>query len=104
MTKFSKGIGGFKAEDMIDIGGGRAVKMLTSKFSSGKLQTVAHGVQPTEQGFVWLPFSDFSERIESSALRCTEKNVMAQHAAAMAKIEEIKARAIAFYKLEAVAA
>ena len=42
-------------------------------------------------------YGDFSKTIAKTKDRCTEKNVRAQHLAAEAMAEGIKAEAVAFY-------
>jgi hypothetical protein len=90
MTHAQKDIrGNWKMEDSIDLVANRVLKVSTHKTSSGWLVTTA-SVHVKEGSFLThRMYHDFSQRMESSSVRCTEKNVTAQHAACMAKINEI---------------
>ena len=106
MTTVRKGVRGtWEAEDSIDLVALRVLKIHTHKVSGGQLVTTAT-VHTKDNGFLsHMMYADFSHAITVSKDRCTEGNVTAQHAAAMAGINQIHSAITAHYvkKDEAVA-
>ena len=90
MTSIRKDIrNNWRAEDSIELGSNRVLQVTTVKVSSGEIVTRA-SVHKRAGGFLsHMMFQDFSQCLKTSQSRCTEKNVAAQHAAAMAKINEV---------------
>jgi hypothetical protein len=97
-TKVSQGSCGWRAETRLQLNDKQALKVDTYKDSRGVV-TTATVIEPTDGGgFHWKPMTDFHERMrEGAGLRCTEKTVRSEHAAALTDIEPVKARAVAFY-------
>lgn len=103
MTQLRKGRDGWQAEDTIMLDDVHALKITTSKRSSGGLSTIATRVKMGSisdgfSGFSFIMFSDFSKMImQDRAARCTEKTITTMHAAAMATLDTIKADCAEFY-------
>ena len=103
MTIINKDIrNNWHAIDSIDLVANRVLQVSTSKVSDGTIVTRA-SVHVKEGGFLThRVFTDFSQRMMTAAIRCTEKNVTLQHLEAMAKINEIHSAITAHYAKLAV--
>jgi hypothetical protein len=94
----SKGRDGWQAQDYIPLEGARQLRVMTHKTSRGGIQSDATGVTVKDGYETWEMFGDFREQIASNPTgRATEKSIAAQHAAALANIDFVVARAKAFY-------
>lgn len=90
MTVVQKSVRGtWEAQDHIELVAARVLKIHTHKVSDGTLVTTATVHQQDGNFLSHRMFTDFSQRMMTAQVRCTEKNVAAQHAAAMAKINEV---------------
>ena len=100
-TTIIKSSDGRKAETQIELNAKRALKIDTRKGGRG-VQTSAIVIEPTNTGFMWSPFNDFSETLrEGRGLRCTEKTGRDEHTQALASIDgALTARALARYSNE----
>jgi hypothetical protein len=98
MTIMQKSIRGtWEARDSIELGNDRVLQISTHKVSSGDIVTTAT-VQLRDGKFLsHRMFTDFSQRMVTAAVRCSEKNVAEQHAACMTKVEELKEAVTAWY-------
>ena len=103
MTVVQKSVRGtWEAQDSIELGDDRVLKFHTHKVSDGALVTTAT-VQLRDGRFLsHRMFTDFSQRLMTAQVRCTEKNVAAQHTEAIAKLAEIKEAVAAHYAKELV--
>jgi hypothetical protein len=65
------------------------LQIRTGKLSNGLLVTTAtvHKVEGTALTF--RMFRDYSKQIVSEKIRCTEKNVTAQHTAGLAQLDQV---------------
>lgn len=98
MTFIRKDIrGNWAAEDEIKLEGDRVLKILTRKTSDGTLVTSATVHLRDGMFLSHRMFTDFSQRLMTAKIRCTEKAVAAQHAEAMTKLPELKEAVDAFY-------
>ena len=105
MTVVQKSVRGtWEAQDHIELGNDRVLRINTHKVSDGSIVTSAT-VQIRDGMFLsHRMFTDFSQRMMTAAVRCSEKNVAAQHAEAMGKLAELKEAVAAHYaKLETTA-
>lgn len=91
--------GHWSAESDFDLTDRFMLRIATLKVSSGSLvtqatcHTIEHGMTTHRM------FGDFSERmVVNTHAKCTEKNVRTQHAEVLAKLAEVRAKAMAFYK------
>lgn len=96
-TKISKGREGFEAESRIDLGFDRRVLQVTTSKQSGRgLKTYATVIQldaTDPRVFSFVMFQDFSKAIACDLkARCTEANISALHAQALANIEPVLAQ------------
>lgn len=98
MTVVKKSIRGtWEAQDHIDLGNDRVLRINTHKVSDGNIVTTAT-VSIREGKFLsHRMFTDFSQRMMTAAIRCSEKNVATQHAEAMTKLPELKEAVVAWY-------
>lgn len=98
MTTVQKGLRGtWEAQDHIELGNDRVLRISTHKVSDGTLVTTAT-VQIRDGNFLsHRMFQDFSQRMMTADARCTEKNVAAQHAECMKKVDELKEAVTAWY-------
>lgn len=98
MTKVQKGMRGtWEAKDSIELVANRVLQVSTHKTSDGTLVTTAT-VHLHDGNFLsHRMFTDFSQRMMTAAIRCTEKNVAAQHAECMKKINEVHSAITAWY-------
>ena len=107
MTVVQKSIRGtWEAQDHIELGNDRVLRINTHKVSDGSVVTSAT-VQIRDGMFLsHRMFTDFSQRMMTAAIRCSEKNVTEQHAQCMVKLAELKEAITVWYiaKGEAVAA
>lgn len=101
MTVVQKSIRGtWAADDKIELGNDRVLCISTHKVSDGSVVTSAT-VHLRDGGFLsHRMFTDFSQRMMTAAIRCSEKNVATQHAEAMSKLAELKEAVTAFYAKE----
>ncbi len=107
-SKVTKSAQGTFIEAEIDLGingdeGPYYLTISTMKRYSGKIVAIASAKQRTAMGFVCMPFSDYNKPIVQAAGRTTLANLKQVQEAAMAKVEEIKADALAFYSKAEVA-
>lgn len=94
----------WSATDHVDLVANRVLVIGTTKTSDGTIVTRA-SVHVRDGVLLYALFSDFSQRLMTTKDRCTEKNVIAQHACAMTKLNEIHSAITAHYaKEETVAA
>lgn len=99
MNKAFKGRDGWQMESEVALDGVRVLRVSTLKGSRG-LRCSVTAVTPHADGksYTWVMFGDFQETLLADrAARCTEKTVNEMHARAMADIENVKTRALAFY-------
>ena len=91
MTKIHKDFyKNWRAQDDYELGDKKVLQISTSKVNSGSIVTRAT-VHMHDGAFLsHRMFTDFSQCLKTSRDRCTEKNVAAQHAEAVGKLEEIK--------------
>lgn len=83
--------------DEIELPNNRVLRINTSRRSSGLLNTTATVGRHEGGFFSFMMFQDYSKTIKSAKVRCTQKAVEQQHAAAMLDIEAVKADVEAFY-------
>lgn len=100
-----KGSDGWAAEDnfpMQEIGEGRVLSIDTRKGQRGLYS--AASVHTRKDGMItFVIFGDFRVTLEQDkAARCTSKAVAEMHARSLARLDEIKAQAIEFYKNKAL--
>lgn len=96
--------GHWEAKDEIELGADRVLVVSTHKVSSGQLVTTAT-VHKHDGGFLsHMMFSDFSQRMMTADVRCSEKTVTAQHIECMMKLDELKSAVTAWYAKDAVTA
>ncbi len=95
-TMIGKGNNGWKATTQIDLDAPYVIEISTHK-SLGVLVTNATRYKLESGMKSYMMFGDFSKRIIVTKNRCTEKSVLAQHAAAIADVDAIKAECAAFY-------
>ena len=98
MTVVQKSVRGtWEAQDHIELGNDRVLRINTHKTSSGEVVTTAT-VQLRDGMFLsHRMFTDFSQRMMTAEIRCSEKNVAAQHAECMKKLNELKEAVTAWY-------
>ena len=105
MAKVYKDIrNGWRAQDDYELGDKKVLQISTSKVSSGSIVTRATVHMHNGAFLSHRMFTDFSQCLKTSRDRCTEKNVAAQHAEAVGKLEEIKEAITAWYAKEETAA
>ena len=96
--EITKGRSGWEASSTVPLDAERHLNIRTSKSDRAGLVTTATAVKLTDFGYTFTVFEDFSRGVGLADARCTEKTVALAHAAVMAKVEEIKADALAYYK------
>lgn len=96
-TTITKGNTGWKAKTCLDMTGDQVLVIDTLKNLSGALVTRATLNKHEGDFLTFVMFQDFTKRLESSAVRVTEKAVREQHARNLARLDEIKAEVAAFY-------
>ena len=102
-TTMGKGRDGWKAETTIELEAPYIMRISTYKSSRG-LVTNATRYKSDGKGMISFEmFGDFNQTITLTNARCTEKTVAAQHAAALADVEGIKAKCAAYYAGKAAA-
>ena len=91
MTTVAKDIrGSWAAEDMIELTASTVLIVDTHKIYDGKIVTRA-AVHTRDGDFIThVMFQDYSKQLTVSKVRCTEKNVAAQHAEAMLQIDDVR--------------
>jgi hypothetical protein len=93
--------GNWRAEDSINLAAANRVLQITTSKVDGGLVVTRATVSTRDGGFLsHMVYQDFSQRLMTAQVRCTEKNVTAQHAAAVAKLAEIKEAVTAWYAKE----
>jgi hypothetical protein len=98
MTTLRKDIrNNWEARDHIKLAGEWELQITTIKTSDGSLVTRASVHQKDGNFVTHRMFHDFSQRLMTAKVRCTEKNVAEQHAGAMTKREEILEAIVAWY-------
>ena len=91
MTVVQKSVRGtWEAQDHIELGNDRVLRISTHKVSSGALVTTATVQIRDGQFLSHRMYTDFSQRLTARMLRCTEKNVTLQHADVM-RLRELTA-------------
>ena len=98
MTYLRKDIrGSWSAKDEIELAANRVLSISTTKVSSGAIVTRA-SVAVRDGAFLsHMMCRDFWKQLIVSQSRCTEKNVAAQHAEAMAQIDTVHSVVTAHY-------
>ena len=81
--------GSWTSKSQMDLPDNWILQINTSKTSNGTLVTTAtvHKVEGASMTF--RMFQDYSKRIVSEKIRCTEKNVIAQHNAGLAQLDQV---------------
>lgn len=107
-SKIIKSCQGTMIEAVIELGingdeGPRYLVINTMKRYTGKITATASVKQRTPMGFIWLPLGDYNKTICQAEGRATVSALQQVQAFAMAKVEEIKADALAFYSKAEVA-
>ena len=105
LTRYGKDYrGNWNAETVIKLPNDLRLKINTSKVHTGEL--VSHAtVCKVERGFeVHKLYDDFSSCIDRNKVRCTEKNVKAQHDRALTYLDQIMPLVYNKYNLEPIAA
>lgn len=98
MTYLRKDIrNNWAAEDSVDLVANRVLKIQTRKTSDGTVVTSATVHVKDGNFFSHSMFTDFSQRLMTAKIRCTEKNVAQQHAEAMTKRDELLSAITAWY-------
>lgn len=99
MTLVSKDIrNNWEARDTVRLAHPWELQITTMKASDGLLVTRA-SVHKKEGGFnTHRMFTDFSQRLMTAKVRCTEKNVIVQHTDAMTRKEEVLEAVKAWYE------
>lgn len=101
-TKIYKDIrDGWQGETYRRVDGMRFLKLSTY---NGRPGLVSHACCVVDQGdgaYKWEPFGDWQKRVIVNPVRCTEKFVREQHAAAEAQIDALIVEARAFYVAKA---
>ena len=101
MTVVQKSIRGtWGAEDNLELGNGRVLRISTHKVGGGLIVSTATVLNHDGHFLSHRMFTDFSQRMMTAAVRCSEKNVAAQHAEAMGKLAELKEAVAAHYAKE----
>lgn len=100
-TNLYKGREGWTAETSVELDAPYSLEIRTFKSNRG-LVTTANRMKNENGGQSFIMFSDFTKTVSLTQDRCTEKTVKAQHAAALAKINSIKAECAAFYVAKAL--
>ena len=105
MTTVQKDMrGNWRAKDVIQLGNNKVLEIATHKVGDGSIVTSAT-VNIMEGGFAThRVFTDFSKRLLTSKVRCTEKNVGSLHETCMVNVPALKEAIAAFYKEEVAAA
>lgn len=85
------------AEDSIELVANRVLNISTRKTSDGTIVTSATVHLRDGQFLSHRMFTDFSQRLMTAKVRCTEKNVVEQHTAAMSKRDEVLSAITAWY-------
>lgn len=80
------------------------IKITTMKRHSGKLVTMASAMRRDGAFESHMMYRDFSQSVVSDTVRVTEKAALAQHNAALAKLEEIMLAASQHYDAKNAAA
>ena len=88
---------GNTADNTFPFDDGKAIRISTVKASNGKIVASATVVTPTDSGFIYKVFDDFYYNPISVAGRATKKAIFDVQAAAIDMLDEIKAKARAFY-------
>jgi len=96
-----KGREGWEARTTIELDAPHILEISTYKSSRG-LVTTATRMEKTDGGSSFIMFEDFHSALIQSKERCTEKTITAQHTAALADIEGIKAKCAAWYAAKAL--
>ncbi len=90
------------ADQYVALMDGYSLRLATHKTFSGSLVTSATAGKLVKDDFgtmfTFAVCTDYSATIAANKVRVTEKAINAQHAAAIANVDEIKAAALAFYK------
>lgn len=98
MTRVRKDIrNNWAAEDSIDLVANRVLQIQTRKTSDGTVVTSATVHVKDGEFLSHRMFTDFSQRLMTAKIRCTEKNVTQQHAEAMTKRNELLSAVTAWY-------
>lgn len=95
--------GSWISKSQIDLPDNWALQIHTGKVSTGMLVTSATVHKVEGNSMKHRVYQDYSKRIVSEKIRCTEKNVVAQHAAALAKLDQVMLEVNAQYNFEKTA-
>lgn len=100
-TSIRKGRDSWQAESSLPLGftsDGKPAELHISTYKSGRGLATYAGVKLIDGHFTTTRvFRDYHQRLELSAQRCTEGNIERQHRFWLARIDTIKADAIAFH-------
>jgi len=95
--------GSWTSKSQMDLPNSWVLQISTSKTSNGLLVTTATVHKLEGNSMTFRMFQDYSKRIVSEKIRCTEKNVIAQHTAALAQLDQILLEVNAKYNFEQTA-
>lgn len=89
--------GSWTSKSQMDLPDNHVLQIHTSKIATGLLVTTAtvHKVEGTSMTF--RMFQDYSKRIVSGKIRCTEKNVIEQHTVALTQLDQVLSEVNAKY-------
>ena len=97
-TKYNKGYHGNQAETLVKLDGTRFhLQINTSKRSNGSLATTVNAVVVEDNSISMMLFQDYHATFARENVRATTKAVQTQHESVLAKLDDIKALAIAHY-------
>lgn len=94
--------GGWESRTTVDLGNNRLLRIITYRLDNGVLVTRANALKLEDRGGIvmetWALFGDFTDTLaKSKPARVTGAVCEAQHKSALATIDDLKARALAFY-------
>lgn len=95
--------GSWTSKSQMDLQDNWVLQIHTSKVSNGLLVTTATVLKVEGVLMTHRMFTDYSKRIASEKIRCTEKNVIAQHTAALAILDQVLLEVNAQYNFEKTA-
>jgi hypothetical protein len=89
--------GSWTSKSQMDLPDNWVLQIHTSKVSNGTLVTTATVHKVEGNSMTHRMFTDYSKRIAVEKIRCTEKNVIAQHTAALALLDQVLSEVNAKY-------
>lgn len=81
--------GSWTSKSQMDLPNDHVLQIHTSKVSNGTLVTTATVHKVEGKMMTHRMFTDYSKRIAVEKARCTEKNVVAQHTAALEQLDQV---------------